>query len=225
MESGPHRPRTCLTQAMGSRGTAPAVAVSLALLAGGCGGTDADAGSRPDATASSAPATRAPTPTPTATPTPTPTETVVPEPSGSPEASGLLDACAVVSADLITEHFGVEPVLEQNVPSSLGDPRAEDCAWRGSDWKAEAAVTRNAARFLREEDYARFRPDQSPPLPGTDWGFAGARPDLGLFTFVLASGRYGVTFSITVDSAELDQSAVNAMVQDLLPRLQDPTSA
>jgi hypothetical protein len=202
----------------------------LALALSGCGGDNggAKAGSQSspsmvlslsDVPSPSGSVTEFPTEL-TALPTDLPTDmpTEVPTDSGAPSGAAL-DSCAVVTKELVGEHFGATPTLSTGQPSSLGDPNATDCYLAGESVAGFVKATTRAAQDMPESSnlYADFPGAEE--VPGADWGTAVAVPGGGVFAVIMVKGQIGMEINLTIDGTDNDLATLQAFAQDVLAAL------
>ena len=174
----------------------------LSLTLTGCGGDDAGAKAGSKATSSDAPSglpTGLPTDLPTDLSTALPTETGVP-------SGAAFDSCAVVTKELIAEHFGTSPTVSTGQPSSLGDPNATDCYMAGTGVAVFVKATSRAAQDMPESSNLYASLPGAEEVPGADWGTAVAFGGGGVFALIMVKGQYG-------------QATLQAFAQDVLAGL------
>jgi hypothetical protein len=192
------------------RGVASSALVAVLFGLAACGGgQEEEAGGASTSTGSSATPSSA-----SATEPPAPTYT----PTAAP---GVVDACALIPADLIAEHFGAHPQLILPDTSHLEDPRAIDCRWQGLDMQGDAQITGRPDQYMSrdafEDDYAEL--EGSVPVEASDWGWMFANRSAGTFAVSFVKGDLGLSFAVTVDNSEHDEEDLRAFVDELMQSL------
>ena len=162
--------------------------------------------------------TELPSDLPTGLPTDVPTE--LPTDGGSEAPAGALDACAIVTKELISADFGAKPGQSTRQQSSFGDSNAQDCYWFGGDVVMVVQATTRADQDLPEGSYSYAGLPGAEEVPGADRGWAYVFPGQSGSTIVsgliLVKGQTGLNFSITVDGHPYDNQTLRAFAQHVL---------
>jgi hypothetical protein len=159
-------------------------------------------------------------------PTDLPTEVPTDVPTSAPTeaAGGDLDACAVVTAQLISADLGATTGQAMAQPSSFGDPHAKDCYYVGGEVTVVVQATTRADQDMPANGYSYAGLPGAQEVKGATRGWVYVFPgqdgsDTITSGLILVKGQQGLNFSITVQGHPYSNQNLQKLAQDVLPSL------